>query len=272
MNAIFKIFIVSLFFILQGYIANCQFVKIADRVIVAGYIFEENESNPLPFVNVYIKKTRIGTITDTSGYFVISANIKDTLSISCLGYHNRYIVLNDTARDNFEPLIIFLDTKVYELSSVNVVALRRYKQFEYDFKNLKLPDDDYTYAAKNFPFKPRYIDYYSCNDLSVVGFVFHPITALYEAFSKEGRELRKLEEIKKKDAQKQLLTEKIDIDFVMKITDLNKEEANAFLYWCNFSSDFVSKLSEYELVQVLKQSYSKYVRGQKPKKTNFEFQ
>jgi NACalpha-BTF3-like transcription factor len=249
------VFTAILFSEFSGY---SQFIRVADRVIVAGYVFDEHSSEPLPYVNIYVKRTRAGTITDTSGYFLLSAGIRDTLTISSLGYHSKFVVLNDTLMDNSEPIIVFLDTRVYELKSVDVVALRRYKQFEYEFTNLKLPDDDYTNAAKNFPFKPRDIDYYSRNDLSTAGFIFHPISALYDAFSKEGKERRKLEELKKQDQRQQLIDEKVDIELIMKITKMSKENANLFMKWCDLSPEFVGNLTEYDLVQLLTQKYKQY--------------
>ncbi|MDR2009039.1 MAG: carboxypeptidase-like regulatory domain-containing protein [Bacteroidales bacterium] len=263
MKTILRSIVIFLLFFVSGYSGYSQFIRVADRVIVAGYVFDESNSKPLPYVNVYVKRTRVGTITDTSGYFLLNATIKDTLTISSLGYNNKYVVLNDTARDNSEPLIIFLDTRIYELKSVDVIALRRYKQFEYEFTNMKLPEDDYTYAARNFPFKPKDIDYYSRHDLSVAGFVFHPISALYEAFSKEGRERQKLEEIKKQDIREQLLHEKINMNLVMKITNMNHEDANVFLKWCNFSPEFLFNLTEYEFAQILTQKYEEYTLRRK---------
>lgn len=259
MKVIFKLVIIFSTILIFNKISVGQFVRIADRVIVAGYVFDESSSQSLPFVNVYVKSTRIGTITDTAGFFLLTAHFGDTLTISCLGYFNKYVVLTDSTADNTKPLIVFLDTRVYELKSVDIIALRRYKQFEHDFTNMKLPEDDYTYASRNFPFKPKDIDFYTRNDMSVAGFVFHPITAMYDLFSKEGKERRKLQELKDKDAQEEFLYERVNIDLIMKITKTTREETNLFLKWCNLSVDFISSLSEYELAKFITQKYDQYL-------------
>ncbi len=239
---------------------NAQFVRIADRVIVAGYVFEESTGEPLPYVNVYVKKSRIGTITDTSGYFLLSASINDTIIFSSLGYDKKYVILTDSATDNNKPLVVFMDSKIYELKSVEVIALRKYKQLEYEITNMRLPDDDYIYAANNFPFRPADIDYYtrSSTPMSGIGIIFSPITALYDMFSKEGKEKQKLAELQEKDYLNTLIDEKISTALVMKITGLDQEETNMFINWCNFSPDFIMKLTEYDFISVIAYKYKQY--------------
>lgn len=154
-----------------------QFFILHDRAIISGYVFEESNGNPIPYVNVYVKRTRYGTITDTSGHFIISAKLNDTIVFSVLGFDKKYIIINDSAKDNSNPLILFLNTKIYELKSVDIIALRKYKQLEYEIKNMKLPDDAYTNALRNFPFRPPDIDYYARGTNPSFGLIFNPITA-----------------------------------------------------------------------------------------------
>ncbi len=245
-------------FILFNNKAKSQFLKISNRVIVAGYVFEESNGNPLPYVNVYVKRTRRGTITDTSGYFMISAMLNDTLTFSSLGYDKRYVVINDSASDNNKPLIIFLDTKIYQINSIDIIALKRYKQLEYEIVNMQLDDDDYVYASRNFPFRPPDLDYYTRVNASGFGLVFSPISALYDMFSKEGKERRKLEEIQKKDNLNDVIDSKVSSDLIMKITGLSREETNLFIEWCRFSPDFIANLTEYDLITVIIYKYKLY--------------
>lgn len=229
-----------------------------DRVIIAGYVFEESSGEPLPYVNVYVKRTRSGTITDTAGYFMLNAKMNDTLTFSSLGYDRKYVVINDSATDNMKPLIVFLDTKIYELNSIDIIALKKYKQLEYELTNMRLPDDDYTYAARNFPFRPKDLDYYTRVNAPGFGLVFSPISALYDMFSKEGKERRKLEEIQQQDDLYNAIEQKVSKKLIMDITGLSQEEANLFIEWCNFSPDFIMKLTEYDLISVIVYKYGVY--------------
>ncbi|MDD3859477.1 MAG: carboxypeptidase-like regulatory domain-containing protein [Bacteroidales bacterium] len=259
MNRILIIGLVICSFIIPE-IVSAQFLRIADRVIIAGYVFEESNGLPLPYVNVYVKKTRNGTITDTSGYFLLTANINDTIVFSSLGFDKKYVGVSEEDAENSKPLIVFLDTKIYELKSVEIIALKRYKQLEYEITNMKLPENEYTYAIANFPCRPSDIDYYtrSSTPVSGLGIVFSPITALYDMFSKEGKEKQKLLELQEKDYLNSIIESKISIALVMKITGLNQEECKVFLNWCNFSSDFLLKLTEYDLISVIAFKFKQY--------------
>lgn len=230
----------------------------ADRVIVAGYVFEETSGEPLPYVNVYVKRTRRGTITDTAGYFAITAKVNDTLTFSSLGYDKKYVVINDSATDNSKPLIVFLDTRIYQINSIDIIALKKYKQLEFEITHMRLPDDDYIFALNNFPVRPVDIDYYERVNAPGFGLVYSPITALYNMFSKEGKELRKLEEVQRKDNLNNLINAKIGYDVIMKLTGMSQNEVNLFLDWCSFSPDFINKLTEYDLISVIMYKHSIY--------------
>ncbi len=259
-----RILIIFLSLLTLSQTAVSQLIKMADRVIVAGYVFEENSENPLPYVNVYVKRTRTGTITDTSGYFILKARINDTLTFSSLGYDKKYVLINDSARESMKPLIVFLDTKIYSLNSVDIIALKRYKQLEFEITNMRLPEDDYTYAARNFPFRPVDVDYYTRGNASSFGLILSPITMLYDMFSKEGKERRKLAEIQKKDNIYKAINDKVDKNIIMQITTLKSEqEVNKFLEWCNFSNSFISNISEYDLILVIKYKFKMYLQRKK---------
>ncbi len=252
----YKIFYIIVFIISGLFFATnnsySQFFVLNDRVMVSGYVFEESTGKPLPYVNVYVKKSRTGTITDTLGHFILSAQMKDTIVFSIVGYDRNYLIINDSAKDNTKPVILFLNTKIYELKSVDIVALKKYKQLEYEIMNMKLKDDDYTYAQRNFPIKPKDISYYSRSGNSMFGIVVSPITALYDMFSKEGREKQKLYEIQKNDNLFDLIQSKISCDKLAEILEMSREDFNKFIDWNNFNYDFINSLNGYELVNLLK--------------------
>ena len=261
MKQLLRILLISIFALI-AYNTQAQYIKMGGRAIVAGYVFEESTSEPLPYVNVYIKQTRQGTITDTSGYFIISAKINDTLTFSSLGYDRKYVVLTDSASESMKPLIVFLDTRIYQINSVDIIALKRYKQLEYEIINMKLEDDGYIYAANNFPFRPKDLDYYTRVNAPGFGLVFSPISALYELFSKEGKERQKLEEIQSRDYLSELIDKKVSSSFISEITGMSLKETNIFLSWCNFSPEFILKLNEYDLISIIIYKHKQYSRIQ----------
>jgi CarboxypepD_reg-like domain len=91
--------------------------QIVDKNIVKGRVIDESGS-PLPGVNVIIKGTTKGVVTDLDGQFTIALNkTDDVLEISYVGYKNRELaVIND------ENMKIALDPDVKALDEVVVVG------------------------------------------------------------------------------------------------------------------------------------------------------
>jgi hypothetical protein len=254
------IFSLTFFLCLFGNKLHSQFVKVSDYVLIAGYVFEEASSESLSYVNIYVKQTRRGTISDTSGFFILKARLNDTIIFSTITHERKTAVVTENLRESADPLIVFLEPRTYQLRSVDIIALRRYEQLKYEVINMKLPDDGFVYAIKNFPSRPVDIDYHSRAGVSDFGFVFSPITALYDAFSKEGREKRKLEELLEQDRKRGLIESRISVRKIGSITNLNEAEARQFLEWCNFSVEFILKINDYELIRLIMHRFEQYRR------------
>lgn len=90
------------------------------QLTVNGKVIDEN-NQPLPFVNVILKGTTIGTVTDDSGVFSITYNKKKrkgTLEFSFVGYISREIKINSKRRN----VTIVLKEDSNELEEVVVVT------------------------------------------------------------------------------------------------------------------------------------------------------
>jgi iron complex outermembrane receptor protein len=56
------------------------------RINVSGQVLEETTGTPLIGVNIVVKGTQTGTITDTDGHFLLTINAGDVLVFSYVGY------------------------------------------------------------------------------------------------------------------------------------------------------------------------------------------
>ncbi|MBO7571326.1 MAG: carboxypeptidase-like regulatory domain-containing protein [Bacteroidales bacterium] len=261
-----KILLFNTLLILNCNFSFSQFIKMDDRVIVAGYVLDIEDDKPLPYANISIRHRREGTISDTSGYFALSAKMYDTIRFSMLGYERKFIVIDDKAIDRNEPLIVKLKTEAYLLPTVNIFEWR-YNQLKYEVTTMNLPDDDYTFANQNFPVKQKAIDFYNRPQTEGAGFVFSPITALYEAFSKEGKERKKLAELQEKDHISALIEERITTEQLMELTGFSKLEAERFLDWCGFTADFINSMNAYYFILVVKHKAEQYKKLNKNDKS-----
>ncbi|MEZ4945903.1 MAG: carboxypeptidase-like regulatory domain-containing protein [Cyclobacteriaceae bacterium] len=67
---------------------NLSFCLTANgQKVVTGIVVDSTDFAPLPYVNIQIKHTFRGTITNASGQFKIAAQLSDTLVLSYIGYH-----------------------------------------------------------------------------------------------------------------------------------------------------------------------------------------
>ncbi|WP_158651391.1 SusC/RagA family TonB-linked outer membrane protein [Pseudotamlana carrageenivorans] len=73
--------------------ANLNFAQ--QKKTITGIVSSENEGLPLPGVNVLIKGTTNGTVTDFNGGYTINASAKDVLVFSYLGYLNKEVLVDD---------------------------------------------------------------------------------------------------------------------------------------------------------------------------------
>ena len=73
-------------------------------VIVSGTVKSQENSETLPGVNVRVKGTNIGTVTDLNGSFTINVpNANDTLTFSFIGFQSQEVPLN--GRTSVEVLL-----------------------------------------------------------------------------------------------------------------------------------------------------------------------
>ncbi|WP_194767059.1 SusC/RagA family TonB-linked outer membrane protein [Tamlana sp. I1] len=80
--------------------ANFNFAQ--QQKTITGTVSSENEALPLPGVNVLIKGTTNGVVTDFNGGYSISASAKDVLVFSYLGFVNKEVTVGGASLINVE--------------------------------------------------------------------------------------------------------------------------------------------------------------------------
>src|SRR6185369_986316 len=96
-------------------------IELLSQKIIKGKIVELNTNNPIPYANIGIRNSPIGTISNIDGTFFISIpgnHLNDTITFSALGYLQRsvpVILLNTN-----KSVTIFLSEKEKMLQEVTV--------------------------------------------------------------------------------------------------------------------------------------------------------
>jgi len=113
--------------------------------VVKGKVLDQSNSEAIPYANIGIPGSRVGTITNDDGSFAIfipKAHSKDTLLFLALGYEPVKIVIRSLRADS--ALTISLTQKIIKLDSVTVTAKRRGRQLYWLGNNLNQGGNIYS--------------------------------------------------------------------------------------------------------------------------------
>lgn len=105
--------------LLVGLLLSCYNFAYAQERTISGTVTSPVDNTPLPGVNVLIKGTSQGTITDIDGNYTISANDTDVLVFSFVGFSNTEVPVSSITGNNFN---LALEEDVQALSEVVVIG------------------------------------------------------------------------------------------------------------------------------------------------------
>ncbi|WP_165784660.1 carboxypeptidase-like regulatory domain-containing protein [Solitalea longa] len=141
-----KILFFLAFAVLSGNSLYAQELPKPQQVIqFSGIIFSSDTINErIPFVNIRVKNSRRGTVSDVNGFFSIPIYKTDTLIFSALGYGNFEFYLQDEVPNNRLFLNIRMRPQIYTLKGVTVYGLTK-ENFKRAFLQVEIPENAYAY-------------------------------------------------------------------------------------------------------------------------------
>lgn len=251
------IIIAAIALITLGKKAYSQTILSPEHIVLEGVIMDAETDSLLIFANVFNRKTHRGVLSDTMGYFKFFGLSYDTITFSSMGYISKRYPLPDTSGLSITDTIRLTRQK-YSLPEVEIVDLTPYEQLRMEVKNMEVPRD-LEYARMNLTYEnANYLSNYSREPGTVGLQIGGPITALYNAFSKEGKDQRKAIEMQKEENIAISIEPKYSKRRVMAITGLNEQLAVEFMKFCDFSNDFLLNAEEYYIIEVLLEHYKEF--------------
>ncbi len=212
-----------------------------DRYIT-GIALSDSTDKPINLASVRNMRTQDLTRTNKTGAFLIMARPGDNLRLTCNGCDDATITV-DSTHDDFT---IRVKQYVFQgdgttLNEVRVTA-KSEAEIKYEIeKALKEP-----LARKNM------------STDQVLGMATSPISLLYELFSKEAKNKRKLAVYQQQDRKHKLAEFKYNEHLANQVTKLEGEELEEFMRLFPIDDDFVLQSSEYDIIQVIKANFNKY--------------
>src|SRR5688572_3885908 len=100
---------------------GCSLNLMAQEVAVSGTVRDEN-SAPLPGVNILVKGSTIGTITDTNGRYQLTVPGNSVLVFSFIGYMEQEVIVGDKTSIDIS---MALDVKALDEVVVTALGIER---------------------------------------------------------------------------------------------------------------------------------------------------
>jgi len=130
--------------------AIAQFESFKDSVVqLYGVVMTADSLKGIPAVSVVIKGQNRGTITNDRGIFSIVVLKGDQVEFSSIGYKSKLIDIPKDLKGNDHSIIQLMVNDTVFLPATIIKPRVSREQFERDFVNTKVPDDDIAIARSN---------------------------------------------------------------------------------------------------------------------------
>lgn len=132
------------------FLAKAQFENFKDSVVqLYGVVMTADSLKAIPGVSILIKNQHRGTLTNEQGVFSIVVLKGDFIEFTHVGYKSKLVQIPTDLEGNQQSLIQLMVTDTLYLP-VTIIKPRPSKsQFERDFVNTKVPDDNIEIARRN---------------------------------------------------------------------------------------------------------------------------
>lgn len=148
MKKLVTYFIVAALFLPSA--AHAQFESFKDSVVqLYGIVMTADSLKGLESVSVVVKGQNRGTITNERGVFSIVVLKGDVIEFTSIGFKPKVITIPTNLVGNQHSVIQLMVNDTVYLAATIIRSRPSREQFERDFVNTKIPDDDISIARKN---------------------------------------------------------------------------------------------------------------------------
>ncbi len=149
MKIIVRYFFISLLFILPQAV-KAQFETFQDSVVqLYGVIMTADSLQGIPAVSIVVKGQNRGTISNDKGVFSIVVLKGDKVEFTSIGFKPKLVDIPKDLKGNQYSIIQLMVTDTVFLPATIIKPRVTREQFERDFVNTKVPDDDIEIARSN---------------------------------------------------------------------------------------------------------------------------
>ncbi len=147
-----KRFIPYFFFLLFSIPVSvkAQFETYKDSVVqLYGVVMSADSLQGLPSVSIMVKGRNQGTLTNDQGVFSIVVLKGDQLEFTSVGYKPKLVTIPKNLDGNQQSMIQLMVQDTVYLAATIIKKYPTRQEFERDFANVKVPDDQQEIARQN---------------------------------------------------------------------------------------------------------------------------
>jgi hypothetical protein len=138
------------FTVLAATRAQAQFETVRDSVVqLYGIVMTADSLEGIPAVNVTVRGQNRGTMTNGQGVFSIVVLKGDVVEFSHVSYKTKLVTIPRSLEGNHQSIVQLMVEDTVYLPATIIRPRPTPQQFERDFVNTKVPDDDIEIARQN---------------------------------------------------------------------------------------------------------------------------
>lgn len=250
----FRILLSIVFFLIFGFLSVGQ--TISHTIKLYGEVTDD-VGEPVIHAHIVNITSQIGTLTNRDGRFAINVVPEDTVKISSVGYKSNLLLipyLNE--KELHKTITLYFDTVALSETIIYPypATLEALKE---EFLALELEEE--------VPEFDLHLEKAGISPSPQTGMIISgPITALYNAFSRHAKIMKKYNGLVSQEQLRAKSSEIYNTTLVRKITGLDSDEkAKKFMEYCDFEPVFILNSNEYDLVYAIQNCYMEYTNSLK---------
>jgi len=200
-----------------------------------------------PLADVHLRNRNNGqvAVSDPSGFFSIYILKTHVIRFTSVGYNPFYFSIPGAFKGDVFYQKIVLTRRTIPLEEVVIYGEGEVAESMLD-REIGQPIEGLSFGTlegEAHPVEPT---------------LLNPASLLWEWFSKEAKEKKKLKQILKQEEIRRMIDDRFDSGLIWELTGLYGNELERFKVFCNFPSSFVLYANEYDFLIAVKTCYYKY--------------
>jgi hypothetical protein len=223
--------------------ALSAFAEPQDTVRIINFrIVDAISGKPVELSHIINRTRRVESIADKLGYFTIPLLDGDTISITSMGYYNRFLYSWGQYSYDSTFYTIHLRPRSYNLNEVKVTWFSNYDKFLKGVSELRIP------LTKEEESTIRITEYFrrAINKLDLKNLPGSSSGMLFGSdwLAKQSDDLVKRLE---KERKRRAVERKYSAGIVSALTGLTGNEVHWFMEYCELTDDYILKTSDYDI-------------------------